>query len=78
MLVGRADFTIEGPGFAMHVHGDGPVLIADVRGGLRNAAHAVGRMPGIFRFARKLSRSLRAADLRLEVRVAGRTFVRLG
>ncbi len=78
MLVARADLTIEGPGFSVHVHGDGPVLIADVHGGLHDAARAAGRLPGTIRFARELSRTLRAAELRLEVRVRGRTFARLG
>ncbi|GAC1659296.1 MAG: hypothetical protein NVS4B13_03680 [Candidatus Elarobacter sp.] len=78
MLAARADLRIDGPGVAVHVHGDGSVLVADVRGEIRSAARMFHDIPGLVRFTRRMSRSLRATGLRVEVRVGGRTIVRLG
>lgn len=75
MLQARADLTLEGPGVAVRLRGDGPVLVAEVTGEVRavvrNAAHIV-------RVARATSRALRRAGLSVHVRVGGRTLVRLG
>ena len=78
MLAARADLTIDGPGVRVHVHGDGPLLAADVRGGLRLVALATANLVRIVRVRPKLSRSLRRAGLRMDVRIKGRTFMRLG
>ncbi len=78
MLAARADLTLTGPGVAVHVHGDGPVLVADVGGDVRAAARAIRDIAGLVRSARTASRALRASGLRVEVRVGGRTIVRLG
>jgi hypothetical protein len=78
MLAARADLTIDGPGVAMHVHGDGTVLVADVRGGFRLVVLVATSFMRIIRFRRTVSRSLRKAGLRMEVRIKSWTFMRLG
>ncbi len=78
MLAARADLTIEGPGVGVRVHGDGLLLVADLRGGFRLVALAAASIVRIVRVQPKLSRSLRRAGLRIEVRIKGRTFMRLG
>ena len=78
MLAARADFTIEGPGVRVHVHGDGPTLVADMRGDLRAAARAVGNIPHIVRLIKTLSQTLRLSGLRVNVRVGGRIVMWLG
>ncbi len=78
MLAARADLRIDGPGVGVHLHGDGPVLVADVRLHRRRIVRALGSVPAAIRAARALARPLRAAGLRVELRIAGRTFARLG
>jgi hypothetical protein len=78
MGAARADLTIDGPGVRMHLHGDGPLLVADVRGGFRLVALAAANIVRIVRFQPKLSHSLRQAGLRVEVRLKGTTVMRFG
>lgn len=78
MLAVRADLALDGPGVSVRVHGDGPVLIADVRGDRRAVARTLRDIPGLIRGARTLSRALRVTGVRLAVRVGGRTILRLG
>ena len=71
---------IDGPGIAIHVHGDGARFIADVRSAPGDGAQAMTALPLIrsIRSLRAVSRSLRKANLRVDVRVARRTVFRLG
>ena len=78
MLAAQADLTIEGPDVAVHVHGDGPILFADVSGGFRLVVRAVASLLRAIGFVRKLSRSLHTVGLRMEVRFKGWTVMRLG
>ena len=78
MLAAQADFVVDGPDVSVHVHGDGPVLFADLRGGVRLFLRIVVNAPRVRRFARELSRSLQAAHLRIDVRFKGWTIMRLG
>ncbi len=78
MLAARADLTIDGPGVRVHVHADGPLLVADVRGGFRLVALAAANIARIVRIRPKLSHWLSRAGLRIEARIKGWTFMRLG
>ena len=78
MLEARADFTLDGPGIAVHVRGNGPVLVAEVRGDFQHAARTILNIPRIIGFARLSSRALRATGMRVDVRCGGITFVKLG
>ncbi len=77
MIAARADFTIDGPGVTIHVHGDGTTLVADVRGDIRNA-RVIRRILELIRNGRAISRTLRRSGMCLDVRVGGRTVARFG
>ena len=78
MLTAQADLRIVGPGVSVHLHGDGTVLTADVEGDVRAAVRAIGQVRTAVRVSRELSRLVRSAGVRIDVRVRGRRIARIG
>ena len=78
MIEASAMLAVRGPGAWITVYGTGRVLVADVGGNAVAVLSALRHAGALVRGSRRMSRLLRRAGLRVDVRVARTTIARLG
>ncbi|GAC1454095.1 MAG: hypothetical protein PVSMB8_12760 [Vulcanimicrobiaceae bacterium] len=78
MIEASAMLAVSGPGVSINVYGSGRVLVADVRGDAVALISLMRHAAPLVRGSRRVSRLLRRAGLRVDVRIARATVARLG